>query len=184
MCPPSSELTLFARSTVATAFHRISERIGRSSARSPGYRGSRLGTMVFRYGVFAEYGTGTPMRRASVNSSATRNPGRSAPSNSVTEPSASIHSRVSPVSRSSCSDMVPLLLCALRPRAVKRAGRHQPHSARAPRRTARGTRRLPNPRVPAAAVSRPPRAGRARARTWRPRRRLLAPALRAGPGVV
>jgi len=40
MCPPSSELSLFAFSTVATAFHRFSERIRCSIARSPGCCGS------------------------------------------------------------------------------------------------------------------------------------------------
>ena len=60
MCPPSSEDSLLARSTVATAFHRIAERIRCSTARSPGCGGSWETGIVFTYGVFAEYGTGAP----------------------------------------------------------------------------------------------------------------------------
>ena len=44
--------------TIATAFHRIIDRIACSTARSPGCRCSLAGAIVFRYGVFAEYGTG------------------------------------------------------------------------------------------------------------------------------
>ena len=46
MCPPSSELSLFARSTVATAFHRFSERMLCSIARSPGCGGCLSTGMV------------------------------------------------------------------------------------------------------------------------------------------
>ena len=95
MCPPSSEDSLLARSTIATAFHRISDRIRCSMARSPGCGGCWPGGIVFRYGVFAEYGTGAPLRRASLISSSSRNPARSAPSNSSTESNASRHSLVS-----------------------------------------------------------------------------------------
>src|SRR3954463_1085182 len=59
MCPPSSEDSLLARNTIATAFHRISDRIRCSIALSPGCVGCACGGIVFRYGVFAEYGTGT-----------------------------------------------------------------------------------------------------------------------------
>ncbi len=48
MCPPSSEDSLLARSTIATAFHRISERIRCSISRSPGCGGSLCGGIVFR----------------------------------------------------------------------------------------------------------------------------------------
>src|SRR5215213_7578594 len=95
MCPPSSEDSLLARSTIATAFHRMIERILCSMAPSPGCSGCSWGAMVFRYGVFAEYGTGTPLRRPSPISSSSRNPARSAPSNSMTESNASRHSLVS-----------------------------------------------------------------------------------------
>jgi hypothetical protein len=44
------------------------DRIRCSTAWSPGYGGSFSGGMVFRYGVFAEYGTGVPLRRASPRS--------------------------------------------------------------------------------------------------------------------
>ena len=83
MCPPSSEDSLLARSTIATAFHRIIDRIRCSIAPSPGCAGCWSGGIVFRYGVFAEYGTGAPLRRASPISSSSRNPARSAPSNSM-----------------------------------------------------------------------------------------------------
>jgi hypothetical protein len=36
MCPPSSEDSLLARSTMARAFHRFRERTFHSMARSPG----------------------------------------------------------------------------------------------------------------------------------------------------
>ena len=65
MCPPSSELSLLARSTVATAFHRFSDRIRCSSARSPGCGGCLSTGIVLTYGVFAENGTGTACLRAS-----------------------------------------------------------------------------------------------------------------------
>ena len=100
MCPPSSEDSLLARNTIATAFHRISDRIRCSIALSPGCGGCACGGIVFRYGVFAEYGTGTPLRRASPISSSSRNAARSAPSNSMTESNASRHSLVSTGSRS------------------------------------------------------------------------------------
>jgi hypothetical protein len=47
MCPPSSELSLFARNTVATAFHRFNDRIRCSTARSPGCCGCLSTRMVF-----------------------------------------------------------------------------------------------------------------------------------------
>jgi hypothetical protein len=59
---------LFARSTIATAFQRISDRIRCSISRSPGCGACRSGGIEFRYGVFAEYGTGAPVRSASANS--------------------------------------------------------------------------------------------------------------------
>ena len=46
MCPPSSELSLFARSTVATAFHRFNERMACSSSKSPGCGGCLSTGMV------------------------------------------------------------------------------------------------------------------------------------------
>src|SRR3954447_17777013 len=100
MCPPSSEDSLLARNTVATAFHRISDRIRCSIAPSPGCGGCACGGIVFRYGVFAEYGTGTPFRRATPSSSSNKNSARSAPLNSMTESNASRHSLVSTGSRS------------------------------------------------------------------------------------
>jgi hypothetical protein len=47
---------------MASAFHRVSDRMRCSTARSPGPRASRSGGMVFRYGVLDEYGTGAPRR--------------------------------------------------------------------------------------------------------------------------
>ena len=65
MWPPSSELSLFARSTVATAFHRFSDRMVCSTSRSPGCGGCLSTGMVLMYAVLAEYGTTTACRRAS-----------------------------------------------------------------------------------------------------------------------
>ncbi len=48
MCPPSSEDSLLARSTMATAFHRIIDRMACSITWSPGLGGSRCGGIVFR----------------------------------------------------------------------------------------------------------------------------------------
>ena len=48
MCPPSSEDSLLARSTVATAFHRMIDRIVCSTAPSPGCGGCWPGGIVFR----------------------------------------------------------------------------------------------------------------------------------------
>src|SRR5215471_21524696 len=56
--------------------------------------------MVFRYGVFAEYGTGAPLRRASPISSSNRKYARSGPSKSSTASRESSHSLVSAGSRS------------------------------------------------------------------------------------
>ena len=64
MWPPSSELSLFALSTVATAFHRFSERMRCSIARSPGCGGCLSTAIVLTYGVFAVKGTGTACLRA------------------------------------------------------------------------------------------------------------------------
>ena len=47
MCPPSSEDSLFARSTIATAFQRMAERMRCSIARSPGCGVSWSTGMVF-----------------------------------------------------------------------------------------------------------------------------------------
>ena len=55
---------MFARSTVATAFQRIADRMRCSTARSPGCGGSSSTGIVFTYGVVAEYGTRAPARRA------------------------------------------------------------------------------------------------------------------------
>ena len=52
--PPSSEDSAFARSTMASAFHRISDRMRWSIASSCGLsRSSFSGGIVFRYGVVA-----------------------------------------------------------------------------------------------------------------------------------
>jgi hypothetical protein len=48
MCPPRSPGRRFARTTMARAFQRISERMRRSMKRSPGITASRLEGMVFR----------------------------------------------------------------------------------------------------------------------------------------
>ena len=100
MCPPSSEDSLLARSTIAIAFHRIIDRIVCSISWSPGLRCSFSGGIVFRYGLLAEYGTGAPLRRASSISSSSRKYARSGPSNSSTASRESSHSRVSAGSRS------------------------------------------------------------------------------------
>jgi hypothetical protein len=55
---------LFARNTIAAAFHRISERILCSIARSPGCAGSLSGEMVLTYAVLAAKGSFAPLRRA------------------------------------------------------------------------------------------------------------------------
>src|SRR5215216_2397632 len=62
--------------------------------------------MVFRYGVAAEYGTGTCLRRLSASSESSSCSARSVPSNSSTESSASSHSLVSAGSGS--TSMAPL----------------------------------------------------------------------------
>ena len=73
MCPPSSEDSALARSTMARAFHRTSDRIRWSRASSRGLgRSSLPGGIVFRYGVVALYGTGAPFRRASAVTSSSR----------------------------------------------------------------------------------------------------------------
>ena len=46
MWPPSSEVSLLARNTMATAFQRIAERIRISIARVPGCVGSSSGGIV------------------------------------------------------------------------------------------------------------------------------------------
>ena len=51
MCPPSSEDSLFARTTIAIAFQRTIDRNRRSSSGSPGSLASRAGGIVFTYGV-------------------------------------------------------------------------------------------------------------------------------------
>ncbi len=56
MWPPRSPGRLLARTTMASAFQRISERMRRSMNRSPGMNASRVGGMVFRYGVVMVYG--------------------------------------------------------------------------------------------------------------------------------
>src|SRR5580698_8735129 len=102
MWPPSSEDSAFARSTMASAFHRTSDRIRWSIASSRGLsRSCESAGLVFRYGVVALYGTGAPFRLASVTTSSSRKNARSAPSYASTESSASSHSRVSAGSRSS-----------------------------------------------------------------------------------
>src|SRR6266704_3055441 len=69
MCPPSSEDSALARSTMASAFHRIIDRMRWSMASSRGLsRSSWPGGIVFRYGVVALYGTGAPFLRASTHS--------------------------------------------------------------------------------------------------------------------
>src|SRR5690349_16509144 len=95
MWPPSSELSLLALSTVATAFHRVSERMVCSTSRSPGYSGCSSTGIVLMYGVLAENGTWTAWRRAASWSCWSRKAARSTPSNSTTESSASRHSWVS-----------------------------------------------------------------------------------------
>ncbi len=93
---------MLARRTIARAFHRTSDRMRWSRTSSCGSsRSSLSGGMVFRYGVVALYGTGAPLRRASSITSSSRKNARSAPSNVITESSASTHSRVSAGSRSS-----------------------------------------------------------------------------------
>ena len=73
MCPPSSEDSALARSTMASAFHRIIDRMRWSMASSRGLsRSSRPGGIVFRYGVVALYGTGAPFLRASAVTSSSR----------------------------------------------------------------------------------------------------------------
>ena len=62
-----------ARSTMASAFHRTSERMRWSMASSRGLSRSCLpGGIVFRYGVVALYGTGAPFLRASVTTSSSK----------------------------------------------------------------------------------------------------------------
>ena len=73
MWPPSSEDSALARSTMASAFHRTSDRMRWSMASSRGLsRSSLSGGIVFRYGVVALYGTGAPFRRASAVTSSSR----------------------------------------------------------------------------------------------------------------
>jgi hypothetical protein len=66
-----------------------------------------IGRDGVRYGVVALYGTGAPLRRASSITSSSRKDARSAPSNAITESSASNHSRVSAGSRSSSMGIPP-----------------------------------------------------------------------------
>src|SRR5829696_913884 len=110
MWPPSSEDSLLARSTIARAFQRFMARMLCSTAWSPGYGSSRSGGMVFRYGVAAEYGTGTCLRRLSASSESSSCSARSVPSNSSTESSASSHSLVSAGSGSTSMAPLPQVL--------------------------------------------------------------------------
>src|SRR6478672_5799199 len=100
MCPPSSEEVLLARSTIAAAFHRISERILCSMVRSPGCAGSSCGAMVLTYAVLAAKGSFAPLRRAARTIPSSSSSTRPMPSKASTESSASSHSRVSAESRS------------------------------------------------------------------------------------
>src|SRR6185312_5518419 len=65
MCPPNSDDSLLARSTVAMAFHRVIDRSRHSTARSPGYGGCFSTGIVLTYGVVIEYGTVAPRWRPS-----------------------------------------------------------------------------------------------------------------------
>ena len=64
MWPPSSLERRFACTTIASAFHRISERMRHSMAASPGVCSARDSGMVLMYGVVTENGRFAPPSRA------------------------------------------------------------------------------------------------------------------------
>src|SRR5260221_5237773 len=94
--PPSSEDSLFARRIIATAFHRIAERILCSISRLPEDFSSCSGGMVLRYGVVAREDGLTPVRRGSLRSLGSRYRARSRATCAMTAFRESTHSYVSP----------------------------------------------------------------------------------------
>src|SRR3954468_16497879 len=95
MWPPSSDDSLFARSTIAIAFQRRIERSRRSTSGSPGSLSSRSGGIVLTYGVVSPTSTGAPDPRASHTTVSIRCWARSGPSSRRTASSAASHSCVS-----------------------------------------------------------------------------------------
>ena len=91
---------MLACSTVAIAFQRISVRMRRSTASSPGYSGSWSTGIVLTYGVVPPSGGDAPTRPACATSRSSRKRARSAPSLRSTESSDSSQSRVSSASMS------------------------------------------------------------------------------------
>src|SRR5437764_13750213 len=106
MCPPSSDDSLLARSTLGFAFQRIMHRRRRSIAGSPGSFASSSTGIVFTYGVLSEAIGPVP---ACCARSTTRRRiwrARSGPSWATTSSSASSHSLVSAASRSTPAPFV------------------------------------------------------------------------------
>src|SRR3954471_6926411 len=95
MWPPSSDDSLFARSTIAIAFQRRIDRSRRSTSGSPGSCSSRSGGIVFTYGVVSPTSTCAPEPRASLTTLSISCWARSGPSSRSTASSASSHSWVS-----------------------------------------------------------------------------------------
>src|SRR3954471_6599839 len=115
MCPPSSELVLFALRTVAIAFQRTMLRTRRSSASSTGSSGSSCGGIVFRHGVVPAGAGAAPVSCACPTTRSRRNCARCGPSLATTASSASSHSRVSCGSTSTCDAMCCSLISSVRP---------------------------------------------------------------------
>src|SRR6185436_1596983 len=100
MWPPSSGCSRFARTTIASAFHRTSAISRCSMSRLPGYCGCSASEIVLQYGVLNTGGSLTRRARASSRSLRRMNVARSAPSSRTSDSNASSHSRVSAGSRS------------------------------------------------------------------------------------
>src|SRR3954453_4589888 len=127
MCPPSSELVLFALRIVAIAFQRTMLPTRRSSASSTGSGGSSCGGIVFRYGVVPAGAGAAPVGCAWPTTRSSRNCARCAPSLATTASSASSHSRVSWGSTSTCDAIAAPDLLGARPLWLIRVTRRRFH---------------------------------------------------------
>src|SRR3954462_13924302 len=123
MCPPSSELVLFALRIVATAFQRTMLRTRRSSASSTGGGGSSCGGVVSSYGVVPAGAGAAPVSWAWPTTRSSRNCARCGPSAATTASSASSHSRVSWGSTSTCDAIAAPDLLGARPLWLMRPAR-------------------------------------------------------------
>ena len=92
MCPPKSEFTRFALTTMARAFHRIMADNLASASRFPGNGGWSANDIVFEYGVLSTGGIGTLSRLACSSNFINKKVARSSPSIATSWLKASTHS--------------------------------------------------------------------------------------------